>query len=146
MDYSKLTKKELVRLLQLRETPKIANTPQTIADYLSPWSCAQQEYFLAVLLDGAHHVANIVEVSKGLVNKTLVHPRELFAPALEQRATAIVVAHNHPSGELEPSEDDIATTRRLRKAGAILGIEILDHIIFSKGNYRSMLESGEFDC
>lgn len=144
MDYTKLTKKELIRILQLRETPKLANDPFTIADHLRPWSCEQQEFFIAVLLDGAHQIMNIVEVSKGLVNKTLVHPREVFAPALEMRATAIVIAHNHPSGNLEPSDDDIATTQRLRRAGALLGIEVLDHIIFSHGSYRSMLETGEF--
>jgi len=83
-------------------------------------------------------------VSVGLVNRALVHPREVFSDPIRERATAIVLAHNHPSGNLEPSTDDIEVTSRLRKAGLLLGIEILDHIIFCSEGYRSMYENGEF--
>jgi len=82
--------------------------------------------------------------SVGLVNRTLVHPREVFTEAVRQRATAIVVAHNHPSGNLEPSMEDKDVTRRLRQAGDILGIKILDHLIFGEEGFLSMLEGNLF--
>ena len=72
-----------------------------------------------------------------------MHPREVFADPLRQRATAVIVAHNHPSGNLNPSPDDINVTLRLKKAGDLLGIKVLDHLIFSEDNFRSMLEENE---
>ena len=75
-----------------------------------------------------------------IVNKTVVHPREVFAEPLKERATAIVMAHNHPSGSLEPSSEDKLTTDRIVKAGKILGISVIDHIIFSNEGYFSFLE------
>ena len=102
-----------------------------------------QEVFLVVLLNGAHEFIKTVLVSKGLVNRSLCHPREVFAEPLMERATAVVLCHNHPSGNLEPSTDDLDVTLRLRRAGQLLGIEVLDHIIFSQTEYRSLAESGE---
>ena len=84
-------------------------------------------------------------VSVGLVNKTQVHPREVFADPLTDRATAIIVAHNHPTGNLTPSKDDIAITRQLTSAGETLGIKLLDHIIFSNKGYYSFLENSELE-
>jgi len=75
---------------------------------------------------------------------TLVHPREVFVEAVRQRATAILVAHNHPSGNLEPSVEDRDVTRRLRQAGDIIGIKVLDHLVFSEEGYFSMLEGNVF--
>jgi DNA repair protein RadC len=72
----------------------------------------------------------------------LVHPREVFAPALVRRAAAVVVAHNHPSGDPEPSADDRTTTRRLQRAGRLLGIELLDHVVIGAGRFLSFLEQG----
>jgi DNA repair protein RadC len=77
------------------------------------------------------------------VNRALVHPREVFAEALVDRAAAVVVAHNHPSGNVEPSAEDREVTARLQKAGNTLGIAMLDHIIFSQEGYYSFLEQGE---
>jgi DNA repair protein RadC len=102
-----------------------------------------QEYFLSVSLNGAHEVIAVQVVSIGLVNHTLVHPREVFADPLRQRATAVIVAHNHPSGILIPSTDDIRVTQRLIQAGELMGIRILDHLIFSDESFRSMLEENE---
>ena len=73
----------------------------------------------------------------------MVHPREVFSEPLKMRATAIVLAHNHPSGNLDPSPDDLEVTYRIRKAGLLLGIAVLDHIIFNTEGYLSMMESGE---
>lgn len=102
-----------------------------------------QECFIAVLLNGAHEIIKPVLVTKGLVNRTLCHPREVFAEAVTERASAIILCHNHPSGNLEPSADDLEVTLRMRKAGQLLGIEVLDHIIFSQVSFRSLAESGE---
>lgn len=79
----------------------------------------------------------------GLVNKTLVHPREVFAEAIVYRATAVIIAHNHPSGCAEPSPEDYEITKRLLKAGETLGIRVLDHIVFGTENCYSFLENGD---
>lgn len=87
------------------------------------------ESFLAVLLDSRHKVVSVVIVSKGTLTASLVHPREVFGPAVRLGAAAIVVAHNHPSGDPEPSVEDITLTKRLVGCGELLGIPLLDHII-----------------
>lgn len=102
-----------------------------------------QEHFLCISLNGAHEVMSVTVVSIGLVNHTLVHPREVFSTALQERATAVIVAHNHPSGVLLPSADDRTVTQRLCKAGELLGIQVLDHLIFSEESFHSMLEENE---
>ena len=79
----------------------------------------------------------------GLVNRTLVHPREIFSDPLKDRAAAVLIAHNHPSGNIEPSQEDIEITTRIKNAGTILGIELLDHIIFTDNAYYSFLEEGK---
>lgn len=71
----------------------------------------------------------------------MVHPREVFQPALERGAVAVIIAHNHPSGDVEPTQADLETTSQLRAGGAILGIELLDHLIVTKGGYKSLLEN-----
>lgn len=104
----------------------------------------KQERFLCCTLNGAHDVIAVRVVTVGLINRTIVHPREIFSQAVADRACAIFVAHNHPSGRLEPSQEDIDITARLKEAGMILGIPLLDHIIFSQEAYVSMVESGLF--
>lgn len=81
-------------------------------------------------------------ISIGLVDRTSVHPREVFADALVDRAAAVIVAHNHPAGSLEPSVADVEMTGQLKAAGVILGISLLDHIIFNRTSYFSFLEEG----
>ncbi len=103
----------------------------------------RQEHFLCVSLNGANEVIAIRTVSMGLVNRALVHPREVFADPITDRATAVIVAHNHPSGNLLPSADDLAITRQLKKAGQTLGIRLLDHLIFNTTSYYSLLEKGQ---
>ena len=103
----------------------------------------KQEQFICVSLNGAHEVLAIRVVSIGILNKTIVHPREVYGDPLSDRAAAIIVCHNHPSGQLEPSEEDRNITRRLSAAGDILGINLLDHLILSPhGGYFSFVESG----
>ena len=123
--------------------PRSCKDPKAIFDLVRHYGDRQQEHFIIVMLNGAHELMGVNVVTVGLVNRTIVHPREIFSDPIRLRATAIVLAHNHPSGNLEPSPDDIETTLRIRKAGLILGIEVLDHIIFSTDAYLSMAESGE---
>lgn len=103
----------------------------------------RQEHFLCISLNGANEVIAVRTVSVGLVNRALVHPREVFADPITDRAAAIVVAHNHPSGNLSPSQDDLAITRQLKNAGHTLGIKLLDHLIFDHSEYYSLLENGQ---
>lgn len=100
------------------------------------------EHFLALSLNGAHELIALRVVTIGLINKTIVHPREVFADPIQDRATSVVVCHNHPSGNLDPSNEDTEVTKQLREAGEILGIKLLDHVIFSSDGYYSFLESG----
>lgn len=103
----------------------------------------EQEHFVVLALNGAHEILFMKKVTSGIINKTIAHPREVFADAIRERATAVALVHNHPSGRLEPSDDDIALTQRFIKAGNILGIKVLDHLIISQDNYYSMLEHGQ---
>ncbi len=102
----------------------------------------KQEHFICISLNGANEVIAHRVVSVGLVNKTQVHPREVFADPITDRASAIIVAHNHPSGDLKPSKEDTEITKQLKAAGETLGIKLLDHIIFNQKEYYSFLEKG----
>ena len=121
-------------------------SPETAVPHLVPWMKKRQEHFIVMLLDGAHQViGKPIAVTKGLVNRTMVHPREVFRPAIMHNAVAVIVAHNHPSGVNEPSPEDIEITRVLIKAGNVMGIKVLDHFIVSKTGYISMREKTEID-
>ncbi len=102
----------------------------------------KQEHFLCLSLNGAHEVLNLRVVSIGLLNSSPVHPREVYAEPLAERAAAVIVAHNHPSGQLEPSEADKAVTGKLKDAGEILGIPLLDHLIFGRTGFLSFKDRG----
>jgi DNA repair protein RadC len=102
----------------------------------------KQERFLSLSLNGAHEVMSVRVVTVGLVNRTIVHPREVFADLIQDRAAAFVVAHNHPSGRLTPSPEDDEITNRLLKASEILGLHFLDHLIFSETAWWSYRQSG----
>lgn len=103
---------------------------------------ARQERFLSLTLSGAHELIALRVVSAGTVSQTMVHPREVFAPAIADYASSMIVAHNHPSGDLMPSSADRETTRRLVESGKLLGIPVIDHLIFSVNGYRSLAEEG----
>ncbi len=133
---------EFSRRIILPGTRKIG-FPGDILPVISHYSDRKQEYFLCLSLNGAHEVMNSRVVSVGLVNRTIVHPREVYADPLIDRAAAVIVAHNHPSGNIQPSREDIEITVRLKKSGETLGIQLLDHIIFSVKGYYSFLEDGK---
>ena len=101
-----------------------------------------KEHFYAVHLDTRNRVTLVELVSIGTVNASLVHPRELFRRAVQECSVSIIIAHDHPSGETQPSDEDIVMTGRLREAGRVLEISILDHIIFSPESYTSFREEG----
>lgn len=114
-------------------------TPADIIPLISHLADRKQETFICVSLSGAHEVIASRIVTVGLANLCQVHPREVFADPLVDRACSIIVAHNHPSGDLTPSEDDKHVTLRLQEAAKILGLKFLDHIIFSRRGYFSIL-------
>lgn len=96
------------------------------------------EEFWALLLDTRHRVIDTVTVSRGTLNSSLVHPRELFREAMLRNSAAVIVAHNHPSGDPEASDEDLAITGRLAEAGRIVGIELLDHLVIGANSYSSL--------
>jgi len=102
----------------------------------------QKEHFLALLLDNRHRLIRISPVAVGSLSATLVHPRELFKDAIAASAAAILVAHNHPSGDPEPSAQDVEITARLVEAGRLLGIEVVDHLILGTGGTVSLRSAG----
>jgi DNA repair protein RadC len=102
-----------------------------------------QEVFMVLALDSRHAVTDEIEVARGCVTHVEVHPREVFRPLIRQAAAAAVVAHNHPSGDPEPSIEDEALTYRLRAVGEIVGIPILDHVIIGASGYVSMADRGQ---
>ena len=93
-----------------------------------------------LLLDGKNRVQGEVNVSEGSLTAALVHPREVFAPAIRAAAAALVLVHNHPSGDPTPSAEDLAITQRLRQAGELVGIRVLDHVVIGRGRWASMAE------
>lgn len=101
-----------------------------------------REHFNSILLNTKNHVIGIDKVSIGTLNSSQVHPRELFRNAIKKSAATIILVHNHPSGNPEPSRDDIEMTNRIKDAGSVIGIEILDHIIIGDGIYTSFRERG----
>jgi DNA repair protein RadC len=101
-----------------------------------------REHFKAILLDTKNQVLRVVTVSVGSLNESIVHPRELFLEAIRHSAAAVIVVHNHPSGDPAPSPEDVEVTRRLRDAGQILGIELLDHVVLGDGRWVSLKERG----
>ena len=117
-------------------------TPADLLPHVRHYADRKQEHFLCASINGANEILNIRVISIGLVDRTPTHPREVFADALVDRASAVIVAHNHPAGSLEPSPSDIEVTKQLKAAGDVMGITLLDHIIFNRSGYFSFLEAG----
>ena len=116
--------------------------PEDIFTLVRHHADRKQERFISLSLNGAHEVLSVRVVTVGLVNRTIVHPREVFADLIEDRAAAFAVAHNHPSGRLSPSPEDNEITERLLKASEILGLYFLDHVIFSASAWWSYRQNG----
>lgn len=121
-------------------------SPDVIARYYIPrYYGVTHEEFLIVLLNSTKRIIKDIVISKGILNQTIVHPREVFRPAIESAAHSIILLHNHPSGSSEPSSEDIFVTKELIKGGKILGIHIDDHIIIAGDDYLSLRAYGVFD-
>jgi DNA repair protein RadC len=104
-----------------------------------------REHFRVLLLDTKNKVLGIEEISIGSLNSSLVHPREVFRPAIRKACASVILLHNHPSGDPTPSREDVEVTRRLTAAGKLMGIEVLDHIIIGDGRFLSLRERGLLD-
>jgi len=131
---------ELANRYTESEQKNVIDSPEKILPYLEDIRDKKQEYFVLITLDGANRVIKKRIITIGTLTASLVHPREVFAPAIEDRAASIIVAHNHPSGNLDPSSADIEITKRVRKAGELLGINMIDHIIVAKSGYNTVDE------
>jgi len=119
----------------------LLNSPQAVTNYLrEKLGREKKEYFVILLLDSRNNLIKDTIVSIGTLNANLVHPREVFKEAVDNRAASIIIAHNHPSGDPEPSEDDLEITKRLVESGKILGVEVVDHIIITKTGFISFKE------
>ena len=101
-----------------------------------------QEHFAALFLNARNVPVGWREISRGSVSSSIVHPRECFLPAIKLAASSIILAHNHPSADLSPSKDDMELTQRLTKAGEIIGIDVLDHLIITADDFLSLKERG----
>ena len=132
---------ELARRHLLKDAVKIS-CAKDLLPLLAEIAGKQQEYFLCITLNGANEVIEKRVVTIGLLDKSPVHPREVFADVIADRAASVIFAHNHPSGDLQPSQSDLQLQDQLTEAGKILGIRVLDHLIVAKKGYYSFQESG----
>lgn len=127
---------------RLREGDAIRSPEDVFRHYHTRLRHACQEHFFVLLLDGRHRVLGEEVVSLGTLTASLVHPREVFRPAIRASAAALVLVHNHPSGDPEPSPEDRSVTERLASAGELLGVPVLDHVIVAERGFRSLRDDG----
>ncbi len=132
---------ELARRHLIKDTVKVTGA-QDVIPLLADIADKKQEHFVCISLNGAHELIEKRIVTIGLVDRSPVHPREVYADVISDRAAAVIFAHNHPSGDLKPSNSDLKIHEQLTEAGKILGIRVLDHIIVTKKGYFSFQEAG----
>ncbi len=130
---------ELGRRLLASRGPRIRR-PADVVALVDGLRALRQEQFVVLTADGDGHLLRRQTVFVGTLDRCLVHPREVFAEAIADRAASVFLAHNHPSGNEQPSEDDVAVTRRLVEVGEVMGIEVRDHVIVTRGSYYSFRE------
>ncbi|PIS06562.1 MAG: hypothetical protein COT80_00005 [Candidatus Buchananbacteria bacterium CG10_big_fil_rev_8_21_14_0_10_33_19] len=118
---------------------KLILSPEEVWSRCEDIRSSKKEHFVVFFLDTQNNEIKREIISIGTLNTSLVHPREVFEPAIKANAASIILAHNHPSGSTEPSEEDLEVTKRLKEAGTLLGVKILDHVIVAKSEYRSIL-------
>jgi DNA repair protein RadC len=118
-------------------------TPQKVAEYLrEKFGKEKKEHFFILLMDSQNNLIDTDDVSIGILNESLVHPREVFELAIRKLAARIIIGHNHPSGNVKPSIEDLKLTQRLQSVGELVGIPVVDHIIVSSDSYMSLKERG----
>ena len=120
--------------------PPVIDSPRKVADILWEITEKKKEYFIVLYLNARNELIGKEEISVGTLEQSLVHPREVFKPVFTLPASSLILVHNHPSGNPEPSEEDILITKRLEKVAEIIGVEILDHVILSRNGSVSMKE------
>jgi len=131
------------RLLSAQNSSPVIDSPERVWKLLQPEMAAlKREEFRVFILNNKNSILKKSTVSVGTVSEALIHPREIFREAIREAGASIIVAHNHPSGVLVPSREDISATRRIKEAGMIIGIELLDHVIIGQSSYLSMKEAG----
>jgi DNA repair protein RadC len=130
---------EFGKRLSSEQKPEIL-TPEDIWKLCADIRGSKKEHFVAFYLDTRNYLIERQIISIGTLNASLVHPREVYEPAIALHAANIIIAHNHPSGDIEPSEDDLTMTNRLIESGKILGIEVIDHIIVTAAGFSSFKE------
>lgn len=129
---------------QRRHDTVVIDSPEAAAEMLLPaFHNADRERCVALYLNTKHRVLSVVTVSIGSIDHTFMAPREVFRDALMENAAAVVLAHNHPSGDPEPSSDDLAVSRRLVRAGSLIGIDVLDHLVMGENSWVSLARRGE---
>lgn len=130
--------RELTRRRYRGKKPVLIRGPEDIVKLLPRMKRLEREHFLVVLLNARHEVDAVETVSVGSLNASIVHPREVFKPAILASAASVVLVHNHPSGDPEPSEEDLTITKRLVEGGELLGIGVLDHVIVASRGVVSL--------
>ncbi|HTQ48490.1 MAG TPA: DNA repair protein RadC [Polyangiaceae bacterium] len=134
---------ELTKRRYRGRTPKPIRGPEDVIALIGAKLRAEvREHFVVILLNARHEALVVETVSIGSLNASIVHPREVFRPAILASAANIIVAHNHPSGDPEPSEEDLSITRRLAEVGELLGIGLLDHVVIAKRGVTSLRARG----
>ena len=136
-----LASMELAKRYTIQNNRRITSA-KDVYDELHQYRDKKQEHFLSITLDGASHIINSRVVFIGTLNQSIVHPREVFADAIADRAAGIIIAHNHPSGTLEASRADLQITQRLKEVSKLVGIELLDHVILTRGGFYSFADEG----
>lgn len=137
-------------LLNEEEASRKVAKPKDVASIIQAWITTlsevdkQKEHFFGVYLNSRNQITKIEVVSIGTVNSAIVHPREFFVPGILAHASACMMVHNHPSEVLEPSESDLVTAKRIREAGEVVGIELLDSLIVSQTDHWSARLAGQF--
>jgi DNA repair protein RadC len=129
---------ELGKRMYSNESIEVMNA-ESIWKEMRQYRSSKKEHFVAFYLNSRSKLIHSEVISIGTINESIVHPREVFEPALSHSATSIIVAHNHPSGSIEPSTADLVVTDRLKKAGKILGITLLDHLIVTQDSWHSIV-------
>lgn len=132
------------RLNKYKPTERyVVRSPEDGADYvMEEMRTLDQEHFIALFLNTKNQIIHSQTIFIGTLNSSVVHPREIFREAVRRSSASIIVAHNHPSGDPTPSPEDINVTKRLVKAGKIMGIEVLDHLVIGDGKFTSLKEKG----
>lgn len=130
---------ELSKRYLIDSEQPIIDSPEKAAEQLADIRDKKQEYFVCLTLDGANRLIAKRTITIGTLTSSLVHPREVFADAIADRAASIIIAHNHPSGSVKPSTADVEVTNRLTKAAQLVGISLVDHIVVTKTSFASIM-------